>query len=85
MIIRKNDRPVPDGGLIAIHRIKALAFESERPILIIAISGAVTHIGMQDILEYASGLGAHTMLAKPFTPDELLKVIDEHPILPVQM
>lgn len=79
IIIRKNDRPVPDGGLIAIHRIKTLALESERPILIIAISGAVSHIGMQDILQYAADLGAHTVLSKPFTPDELLDVIEEHP------
>ncbi len=50
---------------------------------IIAISGGGRY-GSLDILKYAQQFGAAYTLAKPFTPDELLKTVqrallDEHP------
>lgn len=48
----------------------------ERPALpIIAISGGVTHSKLY--LEIAAKIGARRILAKPFTPQELLAAIDE--------
>ncbi len=48
----------------------------ERPDLpIIAISGGVTHSKLY--LDIAAKIGARRILAKPFTPQELLAAIDE--------
>lgn len=48
----------------------------ERPALpIIAISGGVTHSKLY--LDIAAKIGARRILAKPFTPQELLAAIDE--------
>jgi len=48
----------------------------ERPTLpIIAISGGVTHAKLY--LDIAAKIGARRILAKPFSPQELLAAIDE--------
>jgi CheY-like chemotaxis protein len=53
-----------------------MALRKERPRLpIIAISGGVTNSGLY--LDIAGKIGASRILAKPFTPRELLQLIEQ--------
>ena len=75
IIIKKDGRPVPEGGIILTWRIKQLAQSRGRAIPVIAMSGSLHSPGMEDVLEYASSVGADDILAKPFSPQRLLKKI----------
>lgn len=76
IIVRKNGRPMPDGGLILISRIRNNAEASRRNVPIIAISGAIRNPGMENILTVAQTFGADAELAKPFAPGDLLACIN---------
>lgn len=77
IIIRGEDRPLPDGGLTAIFQIKTHAKRTAQSVGVIAISGAMVHTGLQDTLKTAQQLGADSALAKPFSPAELIDKIHE--------
>jgi CheY-like chemotaxis protein len=76
IFIRENGRPVSDGGITVSHQVKMLAKQNNTTVGVIAISGAVTHLGMGNILETAKQVGADLVLAKPFAPYELLEAVD---------
>ncbi|MEM6407514.1 MAG: response regulator [Pseudomonadota bacterium] len=78
--IYQNDEIVTDGGisLIGAMRSPILADGSTlRSIPIIAMSGAVKYQGQKAILNVARSLGAHEVLAKPFSDEQLLAVVEK--------
>lgn len=76
LIIRQDGRPVADGGLLLIHRIRDIAENLRKSVPIVAISGVVRRQGMTHALNTAQHVGADEVLAKPFPPEDLLWVID---------
>ena len=76
IIIRQDNRALPDGGLTAIFNIKAHAKRTDQKVAAIAISGVMNFAGMQDTLKTAQQIGADLALAKPFSPDELISTIE---------
>ena len=76
LIIKEDNRPIPDGGLILISRLKAVNQYSGRKVPIIAISGQLLALGMEHALDTARTVGADVALRKPFAPEELLATID---------
>ncbi|MGP6086697.1 response regulator [Antarctobacter jejuensis] len=74
-----------DGGLLFLTRLRrqspSAPFATDAYIPVIAMSGAVHHIGQETLLETASTFGANRVLAKPFPPRQLMDFIDT--LLPV--
>jgi len=69
-----TDILMPDGdGLEVITELKT-AQPSAR---IIAMSGGGSHLRATECLKFASGLGAHGVLMKPFTREELLEIVTQ--------
>jgi len=75
IIIKEKGRPVADGGISLIWRIKQAARAEGRRVPVIAISGSYSNPGMQDILTTAETIGADKVLKKPFDPDDLLDAV----------
>ena len=77
MLFRSEDgKPVADGGLAVIMKLKYKAREKNHRVKFIAISGKYVNRGMEGILQSAQSLGADTILKKPFLPEELLFKIE---------
>ena len=80
IFVKSNGRPVPDGGLLLIGRVRNAIFGSElwnaRDIPIISVSGAAKLSGIQDVLGMSLSVGANVALAKPFSQNKLLDAID---------
>ena len=74
--VRKEGRPVPDGGIRLITKAKMIGRERSRVIPIIAISGAYVWQGMEFVLQTASSVGADETLKKPFEPEALVNLVD---------
>ena len=74
-------RPVADGGLLLINRVRRPGAESKikapPDLPIIAVSGATGHTGQQHLLRIAASLGADELLTKPFHPEQMNKMIAE--------
>ncbi|WP_227270787.1 response regulator [Roseobacter weihaiensis] len=77
IIIKQDQKSIPDGGLLLISRIRGMSSESARSVPIIAMSGATSYPGMQGALTTAEALGATVSINKPFSPDELTDLIDD--------
>ncbi|MCH2163928.1 MAG: response regulator [Marinovum sp.] len=77
IIVLADDKPVPDGGLILIHRLRAAERErgSGTDLKVVAISGAIDKAGMGNLLTTAEGLGADASLVKPFEVEELVETL----------
>ena len=80
IIVVKDKRPVPDGGISLISRLRGpLSVNMEpwvRKMPIIAISGAIHNQGMANILKISRSLGADFTLGKPTDIEELLHAIN---------
>ena len=69
-----TDILMPDGdGLEVITELRT-AQPSAR---IIAMSGGGSHLRAIECLKFASGLGAHGVLMKPFNREELLEIVTQ--------
>ena len=69
-----TDILMPDGdGLEVIAELK----RAQPSVRIIAMSGGGNHLGAAECLKFASGLGAHGVLLKPFNRDQLLEVVTQ--------
>jgi CheY-like chemotaxis protein len=69
-----TDILMPDGdGLEVITELKR-AQPSAR---IIAMSGGGSHLRANECLKFASGLGAHGVLMKPFNREQLLELVTQ--------
>jgi CheY-like chemotaxis protein len=69
-----TDILMPDGdGLEVITELKR-AQPSAR---IIAMSGGGSHLQAAECLKFASGLGAHGVLTKPFNREQLLELVTQ--------
>lgn len=77
LIVVQEERPIPDGGLSLIARIRHRGNMVDRSVPIIAISGVVRSQGLESALDTAKVLGADASLEKPFAPAELLDLISE--------
>lgn len=79
IIVFKEERSVPDGGISLISRLRGpLSWKREpwqKELPIIAISGAIHNQGMSSILKTARSLGADFALGKPTDVEELLHAI----------
>lgn len=71
LMITDIGMPVMD-GLTLIRTLRG----SPRDLPILAISGGV-HEGGRDALKEARSLGADATLAKPFIPDQLIRLIED--------
>ncbi|WP_299963699.1 response regulator [uncultured Roseobacter sp.] len=78
MIVKSDDRSVPDGGVSLIHWLRFTLREGHPMALvpIIGISGATKFPGMKSILQVAQSLGANAAMEKPVSPSELVKTIE---------
>ena len=78
IIILRDNRPVPDGGVILISWLRSLTQKdlTLRSIPILCISGATRQPGMSHLLDMAQNLGADDALAKPFNDIELIAAVD---------
>ncbi len=80
IIIRQDNKTVPDGGISLISRLRgALGWNLEpwmKEMPIIAISGAIHNQGLSDLLRISKDLGADMALGKPTDTDELLDAIN---------
>ncbi|MEL7460066.1 MAG: response regulator [Pseudomonadota bacterium] len=76
IIIKRDGRPIADGGIKAIWRINSIAKARRIKVGVIAISGALRGEGTRNLLTTAQQIGAHDVLEKPFHPDELLAKIE---------
>jgi CheY-like chemotaxis protein len=69
-----TDILMPDGdGLEVITELKS-AQPSAR---VIAMSGGGSHLRATECLKFASGLGAHGVLMKPFNREQLLELVTQ--------
>ena len=79
--VRDLGRPVADGGLLLINRVRRPGPESEimapPDLPIIAVSGATGHTGQEHLLRIAGSLGADEVLTKPFHPEQLNRIIGD--------
>ncbi|MEC7764067.1 MAG: response regulator [Pseudomonadota bacterium] len=77
--VRDMGRPIADGGLLLINRVRRPAPESKvqaKPDLpIIAVSGATGQMGQDHLLRIAASLGADEVLTKPFHPEQMNRMI----------
>ncbi|MEL6585553.1 MAG: response regulator [Pseudomonadota bacterium] len=80
IIVRTDEGVVPDGGLLLISRLRIPGRKLLRntDIPIIAISGAVSHMGLGHILKTPRDLGANGALAKPIDVPTLLAEVRSH-------
>lgn len=78
MVILMDNRPVPDGGLTLIHRLRSLRSgdQENAKIPIIGMSGVTNHPGMGSILQTAEALGADATMVKPISPTALAATIE---------
>ena len=76
IIIKRDGRPIADGGIKAIWRINSIAKARRLKVGVIAISGALQGEGTRNLLTTAQQIGAHDVLEKPFEPEELLAKIE---------
>lgn len=80
IIVFKDQRSVPDGGISLISRLRGpLSWnleEWQKVMPIIAVSGAIHNQGMSSILKTARSLGADFALGKPTDIEELLHAIN---------
>lgn len=74
IFIQQDGEYVPDGGIRLISTIRQL---QARDTPVIAISGSFEALHGDHIAETAKTVGATATLAKPFHPDELLKLVHE--------
>jgi CheY-like chemotaxis protein len=78
--VRDLGRPVADGGLLLINRVRRPAEDSKLKagpdLPIIAISGATGHTGQEHLLRIAASLGAQEVLTKPFHPEQMNQIIE---------
>ena len=69
-----TDILMPDGdGLEVIAELK----KAQPSVRIIAMSGGGNHLRATECLKFASGLGAHGVLMKPFKREQLLEVVSQ--------
>lgn len=80
IIVLKNRRPVPDGGISLISRLRGSQSWNLEPWMkkmpIIAVSGAIHNQGMSGILKISRDLGADITLSKPTDIKDLLNAIN---------
>lgn len=80
IIVRQDNKSVPDGGISLISRLRgALSWNLEpwmKELPIIAISGAIHNQGMSDLLKITRDLGADVTLGKPTDTKDLLNAIN---------
>ncbi|MFV1528746.1 MULTISPECIES: response regulator transcription factor [unclassified Phaeobacter] len=77
LIVKKNNRAVPDGGVILLAFLQGRAREGHKIPPVISMSGATRAPGLENLLVTSRDLGATASLTKPFEPIELLSLIDE--------
>ena len=69
-----TDVLMPDGdGIEVITELK----RAQPSVRVIAMSGGGKHLGATECLRLASGLGAHGILTKPFTHEQLSEVVSQ--------
>lgn len=69
-----TDILMPDGdGLEVINELK----RAQPSVRIIAMSGGGSHLRATECLKFATGLGAHGVLMKPFNRDQLLEAVNQ--------
>lgn len=69
-----TDILMPDGdGLEVITELK----RTQSTVRIIAMSGGGNHLRATECLKFASGLGAHGVLMKPFKRDQLIELVTQ--------
>jgi len=69
-----TDILMPDGdGLEVITDLKT----AQPSVRIIAMSGGGSHLRATECLKFASGLGAHAVLMKPFNREQLLEIVTQ--------
>ncbi|WP_299848847.1 response regulator [uncultured Roseovarius sp.] len=80
LIVFKDKKSVPDGGISLISRLRGPTNRNLEPwartMPIIAISGAIHNFGMTNILKVAQSLGADIALGKPTDTEDLLHAIN---------
>lgn len=80
IIIMKDKRAIPDGGISLISRLRGAHSWNLEPwmkdIPIIVISGAVQNKGMADLLKITRDLGADMALSKPTDIDDLMHAVN---------
>jgi CheY-like chemotaxis protein len=70
-----TDILMPDGdGLELITELK----RAQPSVRIIAVSGGGHHLRATECLKFATGLGAHGFLMKPFKREQLLEAVTKH-------
>ncbi|AXT35095.1 response regulator [Phaeobacter sp. LSS9] len=77
LIVKKNNRAIPDGGVMVISFLQGCARDGHAIPPIIAMSGATQRPGLEQLLVTSKDLGATATLTKPFEPAELLALIDQ--------
>lgn len=78
MVVRKDGKPVADGGLGLISWARHTAMTNNLPqLLIIAITGEVSQDWMKFLLPTAERVGADLLVEKPVKVDDLLKAIKD--------
>ncbi|WP_300030640.1 response regulator [uncultured Roseobacter sp.] len=79
MIIKSENRSLPDGGLSLIHRLRRMQQDDPQKAacVIIGMSGVTKYPGMQNILTTAESLGADATMKKPVSSALLVSTIEE--------
>ncbi|MEO1139150.1 MAG: response regulator [Pseudomonadota bacterium] len=77
LIIKKEGVITSEGGLILTWRIREIAESKGITVPVIAMSGSVHHLGMQHALDTARHMGADEVMAKPFSPQDLLERVEK--------
>lgn len=69
-----TDILMPDGdGLEVITELK----RAQPSVRVIAISGGGSHLRATECLKFATGLGAHGVLMKPFNREQLIEIVTQ--------
>ena len=76
IIVKRDGRPIADGGIKAIWRINEMAKARRLKVAVIAMSGALHGEGTRNLLATARQIGAQDVLEKPFDKEELLDKIE---------
>lgn len=80
ILVRRNEIPTPEGGVLLIGRLRTPGVEKTAPwvrgLPIIAVSGVPSFDGVAGPLQIAERLGANIALEKPIAHRTLLEAVE---------
>jgi len=75
LIVREDDKPKSDGGILFLGKLKTKKWETGKMPLVLGVSGIDKAIPWIEARNLLTTLGASDFLEKPFSDDELVEAV----------